>query len=231
MTTLDFRGGTHAAITLAEAARQRGLTVGTPGDVVFVALDVEDHEKLDDVNALMARTIDDTPAEVPVVVVSQVPPGWTRKWSMLRPNIFYQQNTLIMSCALERAVNPERFVIGCADTKALFPPNYTDYLLAFDCPVIFMSYESAELSKLAVNYLLASQIDAANVLDEIANKVGASWTEMVIGLRLDKRTGKHAYISPGIVGGHLPRDVRTINRLLSEYWTMRQVEARERSKQ
>lgn len=212
--TLDFRGGTHAAQTLAQAAEIRGLTLGAPGDVVFVALDVEDHEKLDDVNRLMAHTIDDTPMEVPIVVVSQVPPGWTRPWTALRPNIFYQQNTLIMSCALERALNPDRFVVGCADPKAILPPTYEDYLLAFDCPVVRMSYESAELSKLAVNYLLAASIIAANVLSNVGTIVGADWDEMMPGLRLDKRIGADSYIRPGIIGGHLPRDIVTINNLL-----------------
>ena len=213
---LDFRGGTHAAQTYANAAGYTGFALGTPGDVVFVALDVEDHENLNDVNALMARAIDDTPAEVPIVVLSQVPPGWTRKWSMLRPNIFYQQNTLIISNALERALNPERFVIGCTDPNGDMPRLYACYLRAFDCPIIRMSYESAELSKLAVNYLLAAQIEAANVLDAVARKVGADWNEMMPGLRLDARIGPRAYIKPGIVGGHLPRDIRTIERLRTQ---------------
>lgn len=215
---LDFRGGTHAAQTYAEAAELRDMTLGTPGDLVFVALDVEDHEKLDDVNALMARTIDDTPAAVPIVVLSQVPPGWTRKWSMLRPNIFYQQNTLIMSCALERALNPERFVIGLANPRSPLPDVYWRYLAAFKperghLPIIHMSYESAELSKLALNYFLAAQIEAANVLNGIARTVGADWNEVMSGLRSDARIGESAYIRPGVVGGHLPRDIRTIERL------------------
>lgn len=213
---LDFRGGTHAAQTLAEAARIRGLPLGTPGTVVFVALDVEDHAALGPVTALMQATVNDTPADVPIVIVSQVPPGWTRPWAMLRPNIFTQQNTLIMSCALERAVYPERFVIGCAEAAEPLPRAYQAYLDAFACPVIRMGYESAELSKLAVNYLLAAQIEAANVLAGIARKVGADWSEMMPGLRLDARIGQTAYIKPGAVGGHLPRDVRTIERLRTQ---------------
>ena len=30
------------------------------------------------------------------------------------------------------------------------------------------------------------------------------------GLRNDKRIGPYAYLNPGIIGGHLPRDVRRI---------------------
>ena len=96
------------------------------------------------------------------------------------------------------------------------PRLYACYLRAFDCPIIRMSYESAELSKLAVNYLLAAQIEAANVLDAVARKVGADWNEMMPGLRLDARIGPRAYIKPGIVGGHLPRDIRTIERLRTQ---------------
>lgn len=214
---LDFRGGTHAAQTYAKAAELRGFALGDTGDIVFVALDVEDHEKLDEVNALMARTIDDTPVDVPLVVLSQVPPGWTRKWSEIRPDVFYQQNTLIISSALERALHPERFVIGCDNSWEPLPAVYQAYLDAFECPVIRMSYESAELSKLAVNYLLASQINTAQVLSAVADAVGASWDEMMPGLRLDKRIGEHAYIRPGEIGGHLPRDLRTVNRLIQNH--------------
>lgn len=213
---LDFRGGTHAAKTLAEAAHIRGLPLGTPGTVVFVAMDVEDHTELGPVTALMQAAVNDTPPDVPIVIVSQVPPGWTRSWTVHRPNIYYQQNTLIMASALERAVYPERFVIGCAEAAEPLPQAYKAYLDAFVCPVVRMGYESAELSKLAVNYLLAAQIEASNVLAGIARKVGADWNEMMPGLRLDARIGQTAYIKPGAVGGHLPRDVRTIERLRTQ---------------
>ncbi len=213
---VEFRGGTHLAETLAKAAEIRGLTISSDKpDLVFVAIDVEDHRNLSAVDALMSSTLQSV--SVPVIVASQVPPGWTRRWNDwgVVP-VYYQQNTLIMSCALERAVHPERFVIGCANPSEELPPQYVRYLGAFECPVVKMTYESAELSKLAVNYLLASQIEAANVLDGVAKKVGADWSEMLPGLRLDKRIGEHAYIKPGVVGGHLPRDLKTIERLRAQ---------------
>jgi UDPglucose 6-dehydrogenase len=79
-----------------------------------------------------------------------------------------------------------------------------------------MSFESAELSKLAINYLLAKQLEAANALARIADHIGAVWDEMIPGLRLDARIGQHAYLRPGEPNGHLLRDVRTIERLLKE---------------
>src|SRR5262249_19882548 len=88
---------------------------------------------------------------------------------------------------------------------------------AFNCPIVRMNYESAELCKLAINYYLAKQIETANELAQLADALGAYWPDVVSGLRLDKRIGEHAYIVPGEIGGHLPRDVKTIERLLEEH--------------
>ena len=49
------------------------------------------------------------------MVLSQVPPGFTR--ARLRPGLrlYYQVETLIFGRAMERALHPERFIVGCAD--------------------------------------------------------------------------------------------------------------------
>ena len=78
-----------------------------------------------------------------------------------------------------------------------------------------MTYEGAELTKLAVNYYLSKQIEATNELARVAETLGIDWTEMIEGIRLDARIG--AYLAPGDPrGGHLARDVKTIEKLLEE---------------
>lgn len=212
---IGILGATHLARTMWNACEIRGLYVETNPercDLVIVARDVEDHRRLADVDTIMSWACD-LPERVPVVLMSQVPPGYTRKWGERRRNVFYQLDPIIMNNALRRAALPERIVLGAHEKRSV-PDVLGRYLEAFDCPICYMTYEEAELSKLAVNYLLSKQIEAVNDLHRVAWKLGAMWENMIEGLRLDGRLG--AYLRPGEPGGHLPRDVRTIERLLEE---------------
>lgn len=208
---------THLGRTMSHAAAMRGLDVERSDfagcDLVIVTLDVENNE--DDLERLFVFLHDvlDCVPGVPVVLMSQVPPGFTRPWLKKHPNLWYQVDTLIMNCALERALNPERHIIGCADPTASLPIAYQRYLGAFPAPILRMSIEAAEVTKLAINFMLAAQISAANTLASVAKKFGADWAEISPALRLDKRIGHHAYIEPGVIGGHLPRDVIRVSDL------------------
>lgn len=74
-------------------------------------------------------------------------------------------------------------------------------------PLIFVSNETAELSKLASNSFLASKISFVNEQMLLAKKCKAKIDDVVKILGLDPRIGK--YINPGIgYGGYcLPKDV------------------------
>jgi len=84
-----------------------------------------------------------------------------------------------------------------------------------------MRYESAELAKIAINCCLVSSISVANTLAELCEGIGASWSEIVPALKLDKRIGQHAYLAPGlgIAGGNLERDLATVIRFAGELKT------------
>jgi UDPglucose 6-dehydrogenase len=81
-----------------------------------------------------------------------------------------------------------------------------------------MRYESAELTKLAINCFLVASVSTTNTLAELCEGLGADWSEIAPALRLDKRIGQHAYLSPGlgIAGGNLERDLATIVRMAGE---------------
>jgi len=212
---LTFVGATHLGSTLAEAARIRGFETASDladGEVIFVTPDVQDHNYLGKVEEYMTWAAR-LPTSAPIVLVSQVPPGYTRKWLGCIPEgrLYYQVDTIIMNCALLRATFPERFVVGSAAGRGV-SAAYWDYLRAFDCSAIEMSYESAEMVKLAVNYYLAKQIEATNDLFRAAQFAGADWASVERGVRGDKRIG--AYTQPGNPNDHLLRDVRTIERFL-----------------
>jgi UDPglucose 6-dehydrogenase len=84
-----------------------------------------------------------------------------------------------------------------------------------------MCYESAELAKIAINCCLVASIGVANTLGEICEKIGANWGEIAPALKLDKRIGSFAYLSPGlgIAGGNLERDLTTVLDLSQQYGT------------
>lgn len=169
------------------------------------------------------------PAGTILVILSQVPPGFTRRQALRlrqqRPQdgarLFYQVETLIFGRAVERALRPERYIVGCADPSEPLPASYARWLGAGGCPVLPMRYESAELAKISINMYLASSIGVTNTLAELAEAVGADWSEIAPALRLDKRIGADAYVSPGLglAGGNIERDLRTVSTLAQELGT------------
>jgi UDPglucose 6-dehydrogenase len=188
-------------------------------DVVYISADVATDDSgrsdLTVVNALVSKATQAMRAGGTLVVLCQVPPGYTRRVPYPAHQLYYQVETLIFGRAIDRALNPERFIVGCADPSAPLPAAYADALAAFACPVLPMRYESAELSKIAINCCLVASIAAANTLAELCEKIGAVWSEIVPALKLDKRIGQHAYLSPGlgIAGGNLERDLATVMEL------------------
>ncbi len=188
-------------------------------DVIYVAPDVPTDDTggsdLAGLDQLLDFALANTRPDAVVVVLSQVPPGYTRARQQPERLLFYQVETLIFGRAVERATKPERFIVGCADPAASLPAALATYLESFGCPILPMRFESAELCKIAINCCLVSSISVANTLAELCEGIGANWAEIVPALRLDRRIGPHSYLAPGlgIAGGNLERDLATVVRL------------------
>jgi UDPglucose 6-dehydrogenase len=188
-------------------------------DVVYVAPDVPTDDmgksSLAVLDALLDFTLANTRPDAVVVVLSQVPPGYTRACQRAGRLIYYQVETLIFGRAVERATQPERFIVGCPDPAKPLPAAMHAFLQSFDCPILPMRLESAELCKIAINCCLVSSISVANTLAELCEGIGANWSEIVPALKLDRRIGAYAYLAPGlgIAGGNLERDLATVVRL------------------
>jgi len=157
------------------------------------------------------------------VLMSQVAPGATRalaaRIESRRPGagivVCYWVETLVFGNAVERFVKPERIIVGIADPGRPLPDRLDQGLRRFGCPVLPMGYESAELTKTAINLYLFGAVTYANTLSDLCEAVGANWSEMVPALRLDRRIGPAAYIRPslGVAGGNLERDLVTLRTL------------------
>jgi UDPglucose 6-dehydrogenase len=188
-------------------------------DIVYISLDVPTDDQaqsdltpvramIDEVNAVISK-------DALLAVLCQVPPGFTRSIKRNPACLYYQVETLIFGRAMERALFPERYIIGCADPAAPMNPALASHLQAYGCPILPMRYESAELAKTAINIFLAAQVCTANTLAELCEKIDADWQEIIPSLRLDKRIGQHAYISSGLglSGGNIERDLKTVSQI------------------
>jgi UDPglucose 6-dehydrogenase len=185
-------------------------------DIVYVAVDVptDDQAQSDlmPIRAMVERVAPRLNPTALLVILSQVPPGYTRALPMPADRLYYQVETLVFGRAVERATKPERFIVGCADPSRPIAPALKSFLESFGCPILPMAYESAELAKISINFCLVASIAVANTLAEVCECVGANWSDIAPALKLDNRIGQGAYLSPGlgIAGGNLERDLRTI---------------------
>ena len=189
-------------------------------DIVYIAADVLTNDRgesdLTNIHKLIDAIVAVLGPSAILVVLCQVPPGFTRALAAPPPaRRYYQVETLVFGRAVERAANPERYIIGCADPSEPLDARLQTLLKAFGCPILPMRYESAELTKISINMCLVASIGVANTLAELCEAVGAVWSEIVPALKLDRRIGPHSYLAPGlgIAGGNLERDLATVMRL------------------
>jgi UDPglucose 6-dehydrogenase len=182
-------------------------------DVLYVAADVPTDETglsdLGPIRALVEAVGAAIPKDAVLVLLSQVPPGFTRGIAEGGRFLHYQVETLIFGRAVERALCPERFIVGCANPEHPLPAAYRAFLESFDCPILAMRYESAETAKIAINCFLTAQVTVTNTLAELCERTGGDWLEVAPALRLDRRIGPQAFLNPGLgsAGGNRARDL------------------------
>ena len=181
-------------------------------DIVFFSNDVKTNAKnisnISDIKKqilYLDKKIDKT---IPVIILSQVPPGFTRSLDLKR-KLFYQVETLIFGEAMSRALYPERIIIGKNNNSDLLSNEIKKMYKIFTPNIIEMNYESAELAKISINLMLISSIMTSNFISLYCEKINAQWSDIKKSLHLDKRIGKFAYLnpSPGLSGGNLERDL------------------------
>lgn len=194
-------------------------------DLVYVAPDVPTDDSggsdLAGLDRLLELVLANTRPDAVVVVLSQVPPGYTRGRQRVGRLLYYQVETLVFGRAVERACRPERFIVGAPEPGQPLPAALEGFLGAFDCPILPMRFESAELTKISINCCLVASVTVANTLAEICERIGADWSEIAPALRLDRRIGAYSYLAPGLglAGGNLERDLATVLAISTEHGT------------
>ncbi len=119
--------------------------------------------------------------------------------------------------AIQVFQNPGRIVVGVRDerTRTVLEP----LLRRFCDSLIWISVESAEMVKHALNAFLAVSITFTNEIATICERVGADASEVEAALRSDPRIGPRAYVKAGssFAGGTLARDVNFLGSLAREH--------------
>jgi len=150
-----------------------------------------------------------------VLVSSQLPIGSIRalqqRAAVLRSgrsvNCACLPENLRLGSALRDFLRPDRIIVGLASTS---DRHVLEELLGtIGAPIEWMSLESAEMTKHALNAFLATSVTFANEVASICEVVGADAKEVERGLKSDRRIGAGAYLAPGaaFAGGTLARDV------------------------
>jgi len=119
--------------------------------------------------------------------------------------------------AIEVFQSPGRIVVGTDDRRAI--EKLTPFLSKLCSNLLWMSVESAEMVKHALNAYLASSITFTNEVATICEKVGADASDIEKGLRSDPRIGQRAYVKAGtaFAGGTLARDIKFLNSLAKKH--------------
>ena len=155
-----------------------------------------------------------------IIISSQVPVGFTRslseKFHECHPdlNVYfaYSPENLRLGKALNVFLEPDRIIIGIRpNEKSIFYPIFASICDRLE----WMSIESAEMTKHAINAFLATSVCFANEVATICEYVGADAKEVERGLKTEERIGPKAYLKPGSAfsGGTLARDIRFLQEL------------------
>ncbi len=188
-------------------------------DFLLVAYDTPiDDNDIIDVNFVISRIESMIPSlnnEAIIMISSQMPVGSIKyleeKFRKYCPEknisfVCFPEN-LRLGNALNVFLKPDRIIIGYRSNKDKLIVK--KLLEPITDKIEWMSIESAEMTKHAINSFLATSVVFANEIASICEKTGADSKEVERGLKSDQRIGNKAYLSPGSAfsGGTLARDV------------------------
>ena len=144
------------------------------------------------------------------VVVSTVMPGTCRSLKIILPDtckVCYNPEFIRLNSIKEDMKNPDFVLIGEEDNTSGNIVERIYRKIVYDAPTKRMSWESAELAKIALNSYITTKITFANVIGQMAKKIGADAESILDAIGTDHRIGTSYFKSGGAYGGPcFPRD-------------------------
>lgn len=218
-----FEPGLNALLAQGKNARKLHYSTRlqdmNSAEIVWVTFDtpVDDNDIADIawVKSVVIAMFAELQPNTLVLFSSQLPVGTIRQLQALCHKEYPASNitfacspeNLRLGKAIEVFTKPERIIVGLqtnADKDRL-----QTLLKPFTQNIIWMSIESAEMTKHALNAFLATSVVFINEIAALCEQVGANAREVEQGLKSEDRIGPKAYLRPGnaIAGGTLARDV------------------------
>jgi UDPglucose 6-dehydrogenase len=196
-------------------------------DIIWITFDTpvdeEDVANVTSIREKFEKIVPHIENGMKIIVSSQIPVGFTRslqaQFTLKNPGktvyFAYSPENLRLGKSLKTFLEPDRIVIGTnPEEKELFLPVFSTISNRLE----WMSIESAEMTKHAINAFLATSICYANEVATLCEFAGANAKEVERGLKTEERIGPKAYLNPGnaFSGGTLARDVRFLQNMGKE---------------
>ena len=198
-----------------------------PKDIDFAWITIDtpvNEEDVADTNYVISKTLkllDFIESGTAVIISSQLPIGSIGKIENLAKNKFPKKifnfisspENLRLGDAIKVFLEPDRIIIGHREN---FESDLLDnFFQSISDDLEWMSIESAEMTKHAINSFLANSVAFINELSIICELVGADAKAVERGLKSDYRIGENAYLSPGSAfsGGTLARDLNYLKNI------------------
>lgn len=210
-------GGTlRFATDAAEALRDAAVvwvTFDTPvdrndrADTAFV---------MDAVKSLFDRLADGTlvivSSQLPVGSVATLEQAYAKRRRPERVTFACSPENLRLGGAIDAFSRPDRVVAGVRSEEDR--EKFSKVMAPITTNIEWMSVESAEMTKHALNAFLATSVAFINEIAVVCEEVGADAKDVERALKSDPRIGPRAYLSPGgpFAGGTLARDIEFLGR-------------------
>jgi len=208
---LEFTSDYATALRGADYAY---ISIDTP-------VDASDRSNLETIFAAAQRIADSRTGNLTLVITAQVPIGTCRKLAALVSEknpvspvrVAYVPEFLRLGAAVETFRQADRFVVGCDDQATAL--GLAELYRPLNRPVVTTDLASAEMAKHASNAFLATSISFINEISDLCEELGADATEVAKIMKLDRRIGPYAFLSPGLgfAGGTLGRELRALQEL------------------
>ncbi|MFZ0219835.1 MAG: nucleotide sugar dehydrogenase [Candidatus Aquirickettsiella sp.] len=160
-----------------------------------------------------------------VIISSQIPVGTTQaiKNMFLQENkekqidFIYSPENLRLGKSIDLFLQPDRIIMGIRSEQAEL--IIKKLLHPIVDKILWMSIESAEMTKHAINAFLATSIVFINELATLCEYYGADVHSIAQGLKTDIRIGPNAYLTPGgaFSEGTLGRDLNYLVQMNKSY--------------
>jgi UDPglucose 6-dehydrogenase len=196
-------------------------------DVLWIAYDTpvdeEDNSDIDFVISQIEKTLPRLRGAT-VLISSQMPVGSIHRLELVAQQRFPESDisfacspeNLRLGKAIEAFWKQDRIVVGVRSERdrARLEPLFRSITERIE----WMSVESAEMTKHAINAFLAMSIAFSNEVASLCERVGADAKEVERGMKSEARIGAKAYVSAGAAfsGGTLARDVTSLRKMGSE---------------